>query len=67
LVTIRKTTTAEYPMPSFDAGSDDNQMGHIPAHKDFRKKYFQGFKKDSDKEKNESGSQDDVEENSGIV
>ena len=45
LVTIKKLTTAKYPPPSFMAR--DSIVGeHVPAHKDFREKYFQGFKKD---------------------
>ena len=45
LVTIKKLTTAKYPLPSFTGG--DTVVGeHIPAHRDFREKYFRGFKKD---------------------
>ncbi|KAF8348221.1 tRNA guanosine-2'-O-methyltransferase [Amanita rubescens] len=45
LVTIKKATTAKYSSPSFAA--DDIVVGeHIPAHRDFREKYFRGFKKD---------------------
>jgi len=45
LVTIKKATTAKYSPPSFTA--DDIVVGeHIPAHRDFREKYFRGFKKD---------------------
>ena len=49
LVTIRKTTSKKYPPPSFDPIPpvvDEN--AHIPAHKDFREKYFQGFKSKTD-------------------
>lgn len=28
-----------------EADVGDNEEGHVPAHKDFRVKYFQGFKK----------------------
>ncbi|KAG5639118.1 hypothetical protein H0H81_006707 [Sphagnurus paluster] len=45
LVTIRKTTDREYPRPSFEP-EQPAEAGHVPAHKDFREKYFQGFKKD---------------------
>lgn len=47
LITIRKTTTEVYPPPTFDpahAVTEHVDM-HVPAHKDFREKYFQGFKK----------------------
>jgi len=43
LVTMRKTTSEKYPRPSFD--NDDESETRTPAHKDFRLKYFQGFKK----------------------
>ncbi|KAF5322273.1 hypothetical protein D9619_001539 [Psilocybe cf. subviscida] len=46
LVTIRKTTMERFPPPTFAPNpqlSDDH--AHVPAHKDFREKYFQGFKK----------------------
>ncbi|KAI0785684.1 tRNA guanosine-2'-O-methyltransferase [Abortiporus biennis] len=51
LITIRKNTSERYPPPSFDAhgGSqpvDDPSVTHVPAHKDFRTKYFQGFRKE---------------------
>nr|VWO99928.1 Lysophospholipase 1 (EC (Phospholipase B 1) [Ganoderma boninense] len=47
LITIRKTTTEAYPPPTFDPAHavTDNVEAHVPAHKDFREKYFQGFKK----------------------
>jgi tRNA (guanine10-N2)-methyltransferase len=46
-VTIKKTTCDEYPRPVFGAkdGSFDAGGLHVPAHKDFREKYFQGFQK----------------------
>lgn len=45
LITIRKTVVNDYLPPTFDtlpcsSGGDD----HVPAHKDFREKYSQGFK-----------------------
>ncbi|KAL1942032.1 hypothetical protein VTO73DRAFT_6562 [Trametes versicolor] len=47
LITVRKTTTEKYPPPTFDPAHavTDNVAAHVPAHKDFREKYFQGFKK----------------------
>ncbi|KAI0335002.1 tRNA guanosine-2'-O-methyltransferase [Cubamyces sp. BRFM 1775] len=47
LITIRKTTAENYPPPTFDPAHavTENVASHIPAHKDFREKYFQGFKK----------------------
>jgi tRNA (guanine10-N2)-methyltransferase len=43
LVTIKKTTSRTYPRPTFDTISKRGTE-HIPAHRDFREKYFQGFK-----------------------
>ncbi|KJA27817.1 hypothetical protein HYPSUDRAFT_34967 [Hypholoma sublateritium FD-334 SS-4] len=48
LVTIRKTTLEKYPPPSFDPTPEIDANSHIPAHKDFREKYFQGFKSKTD-------------------
>ena len=45
LVTVRKITNATYSAPKFDSGGLDSTL-HTPAHKDFREKYFQGFKKE---------------------
>ncbi|KAG7098852.1 hypothetical protein E1B28_000755 [Marasmius oreades] len=45
LVTIRKTTSIRYPPPSFAAPTEMAESEHVPAHKGFREKYFQGFKK----------------------
>ncbi|RDX42082.1 tRNA guanosine-2'-O-methyltransferase [Lentinus brumalis] len=47
LITVRKITTKKYPPPTFDPAHavTENADGHVPAHKDFREKYFQGFKK----------------------
>jgi tRNA (guanine10-N2)-methyltransferase len=46
-VTIKKTTHDSYPPPIFEAkpATLDNKEAHVPAHKDFREKYFQGFRK----------------------
>ncbi|KAH8119569.1 RNA methylase [Phellopilus nigrolimitatus] len=63
LITIRKTTSEEYASPfghtaeGFSA-EDDKQMredgeSRIPAHKDFREKYFRGFRKDDADEHSE--------------
>ncbi|KAF8902881.1 tRNA guanosine-2'-O-methyltransferase [Gymnopilus junonius] len=50
LVTIRKTTLKQYSPPTFEpAQPPSDEPAHIPAHKDFREKYFQGFKKSDDK------------------
>lgn len=46
LVTIRKTSTSTYAPPSFEPSEADSN--HVPAHKDFRDKYFQGFKKEDE-------------------
>lgn len=59
-------------MPSFDADSSatesTHRAAHIPAHKDFREKYFQGFKKDSDGEwQFDFQSDDSMVESSGVV
>ncbi|KAE9411183.1 RNA methylase [Gymnopus androsaceus JB14] len=44
LVTIRKVTSRKYLPPNFCAQEEVGEI-HIPAHRDFREKYFQGFKK----------------------
>ncbi|KAF6761256.1 RNA methylase [Ephemerocybe angulata] len=41
LITIKKTTSEAFSAPTFEARHDSE---HTPAHKDFREKYFQGFK-----------------------
>jgi len=49
LITIKKNTTHEFSSPSFDEDSyvlTGASHDHIPAHKDFREKYFQGFRKE---------------------
>jgi len=50
LITIKKTSLVEYPPPPFDSARDAEESGdmYVPAHKDFREKYFQGFKKESE-------------------
>ncbi|KAF8894113.1 tRNA guanosine-2'-O-methyltransferase [Infundibulicybe gibba] len=49
LVTIKKRSSRQYLPPNFDLeNADDNLINkdHVPAHKDFRDKYFKGFKKE---------------------
>jgi len=63
LITIRKFTSQSYPPPTFDSQTasplqrrdgeaegegSSSSLTHVPAHRDFREKYFQGFKKPSD-------------------
>lgn len=45
LVTIRKTSFEDYPMPSFRNIDEAAKHGRDPAHKHFRDKYFQRFGK----------------------
>ncbi|KAF7428315.1 hypothetical protein PC9H_007536 [Pleurotus ostreatus] len=48
LVTIKKITSDIYPIPFSDnSGQSQSTAQHEPAHKDFREKYFQGFRKGS--------------------
>ncbi|EPQ57163.1 tRNA guanosine-2'-O-methyltransferase [Gloeophyllum trabeum ATCC 11539] len=60
LVTVRKTTAETYPAPSFDAGISmasravdgvEEGTSHVPAHQDFRRKYFEGFRKTGESDK----------------
>lgn len=60
LITIKKTTEAQYPSP-FDplespTVAEDAVRGnnHIPAHKDFREKYFKGFRRNGGEEEHEA-------------
>ncbi|TCD66730.1 hypothetical protein EIP91_001023 [Steccherinum ochraceum] len=53
LITIRKTTSEKYEPPSFkptstsrESPKDSDAPDHVPAHKDFRMKYFKKFNKD---------------------
>lgn len=52
LITIRKTSSEKYSPPSFEPIGrreevEKNEVaGHVPAHKDFRMKYFKKFNKD---------------------
>ncbi|KAJ3984730.1 tRNA guanosine-2'-O-methyltransferase [Lentinula detonsa] len=47
LVTIRKVTSERYPPPDFSTRNAEveDETQHVPAHRHFREKYFQGFKK----------------------
>ncbi|EMD37313.1 hypothetical protein CERSUDRAFT_153886 [Gelatoporia subvermispora B] len=47
LITVRKTTHRVYLPPTFDPEGrrEECEAEHVPAHKDFRQKYFEGFKK----------------------
>ncbi|KAF9501953.1 tRNA guanosine-2'-O-methyltransferase [Pleurotus eryngii] len=48
LVTIKKVTSNTYAVPFSDnSGRSQSAVQHEPAHKDFREKYFQGFRKGS--------------------
>ena len=42
---MRKMGEKTYPPPSFEEKAEDVE-GHIPAHRDFRDKYFKKFGKD---------------------
>lgn len=46
-MTIKKVTNKVFAPPTFNEAMQtvENEKVHIPAHKDFRDKYFQGFKK----------------------
>ncbi|CAE6483335.1 unnamed protein product [Rhizoctonia solani] len=44
LITMEKVTKEEYPAPTF--GLEERANGHTPAHKNFRDKYFKGFRKE---------------------
>ncbi|KAF9464949.1 tRNA guanosine-2'-O-methyltransferase [Collybia nuda] len=46
LVTIRKVNDIQYPPPTFLEHQKGLATTHIPAHKGFREKYFQGFRKE---------------------
>ncbi|KAK0485728.1 tRNA guanosine-2'-O-methyltransferase [Armillaria novae-zelandiae] len=46
LVTIQKTTSDTYLPPVLET-QDSPERQHVPAHKDFREKYFRGFKPES--------------------
>ncbi|KAF9447960.1 tRNA guanosine-2'-O-methyltransferase [Macrolepiota fuliginosa MF-IS2] len=43
LITIRKIATQKFSPPSFQHVEEDAMDTHVPAHRDFREKYFQGF------------------------
>lgn len=50
LITVKKTTTAKFAPPTFEPAAnpdvENEEAAHVPAHKDFREKYFQGFRKE---------------------
>ena len=50
LITIKKTSTEKFPPPTFDTfpATTLSTPQHTPAHRDFREKYFQGFRKEDD-------------------
>ncbi|KAF9070063.1 tRNA guanosine-2'-O-methyltransferase [Rhodocollybia butyracea] len=50
LVTIRKVTSEKYPIPDFSSPKTEDEERHVPAHRHFREKYFQGFRKDGEGE-----------------
>ncbi|KZV63371.1 tRNA guanosine-2'-O-methyltransferase [Peniophora sp. CONT] len=53
LITMRKTSETEHPPPTFeerDAETEAEAEGHVPAHKDFRDKYFKKFGKEAQSE-----------------
>jgi len=43
LITLQKKTTEKYLPPTFPTIAEASEGGYIPAHRDFREKYFQGF------------------------
>jgi tRNA (guanine10-N2)-methyltransferase len=47
LVTIKKVTDKVYAPPTFNEAMQtvENEKVHIPAHQEFRDKYFNAFKK----------------------
>lgn len=50
LITVKKTTSAKFAPPTFEPAAkldvESEESAHVPAHKDFREKYFQGFRKE---------------------
>ncbi|EKM74658.1 hypothetical protein AGABI1DRAFT_80852 [Agaricus bisporus var. burnettii JB137-S8] len=48
LITIRKTSNNKYLPPAYRPVAGEAENAHVPAHRDFREKYFQGFNKDGD-------------------
>ncbi|CAE6420043.1 unnamed protein product [Rhizoctonia solani] len=53
LITMEKSTKEEYPAPAF--GLQQHANKHVPAHKNFRDKYFKGFRKDDEVDTNMDG------------
>lgn len=54
LITVKKVAAGQYPAPTFDPVPSEDDNTHIPAHKDFREKYFQGFKSATSKDQSQS-------------
>jgi tRNA (guanine10-N2)-methyltransferase len=50
---MEKSTKEEYPAPAF--GLQQHANKHVPAHKNFRDKYFKGFRKDDEVDTNMDG------------
>jgi hypothetical protein len=49
LITMRKATSERFPRPTFaPPQAPDDGQAHVPAHTDFRGKYFSGFGKAAD-------------------
>ncbi|CAE6343194.1 unnamed protein product [Rhizoctonia solani] len=46
LITMERVTQEEYPAPRF--GLEGRANGHTPAHRNFRNKYFKGFRKEDE-------------------
>lgn len=47
MITMRKTSEEEYAPPKFEDRDEKVEgEGHVPAHRDFRDKYFNKFGKD---------------------
>ncbi|EJU04241.1 tRNA guanosine-2'-O-methyltransferase [Dacryopinax primogenitus] len=48
LITMEKTTSAKFPMPTFGRHAADEEQSdgqHTPGHRGFREKYFAGFRR----------------------
>ncbi|CAE6438525.1 unnamed protein product [Rhizoctonia solani] len=53
LITMEKVTKEEYPAPTF--GLEKRANEHTPGHKNFRDKYFKGFRKEDEVDTNLDG------------
>lgn len=64
LITIKKTTYGHFASPFKDTGEApaaetdrrNEHDGRTPAHKDFREKYFRGFRRDGDEDEPEAAT-----------